>query len=452
MSNPITDSRGDPIDVTQLETSGLRELVNSHRKSANELLEDHRKANPDNKYAPWQEDAQEKYVAHNAALDVLLDEVKRRDEIDRSEERLALAEKAGRGMLHPAAGSSGVTRPFTPADIASKFTDLPEYKAARESGSFDSDHNIHQFGATIKGPGWLAAMGRKSLVYTNSAVGGSFVIPEYLPGYVPTAQQQPDILSFIPRGRTGSDTIHWNKQTGWTQAATTVSEASNTTGTSGTKPEGALGFLRQTTPVSTIAVWMPVTNQMLADAPQVESVITQHLLKDLQLELDNQVLNGGGTAPDFTGILNAGIGAIAYGTAYNNVMDAVLAGITLVQTGDYRDPDAIIMHPNDFEDIRKERENAATATLGAYLMGPPSQSGPVTLWGRPISTTVRITEGTTLIGAFDSGCMLFDREQSTIKVGLINDYFVRNMQVILAEMRAGFVVFRPASFCQVTGI
>ena len=62
-----------------------------------------------------------------------------------------------------------------------------------------------------------------------------------------------------------------------------------------------------------------------------------------------------------------------------------------------------------------------------------------------------MTENTILAGDFQLGCQLFDREQAAIKVGTIDDQFVRNMQTILAEMRAAFAVFRATAFCRVTG-
>jgi HK97 family phage major capsid protein len=61
-------------------------------------------------------------------------------------------------------------------------------------------------------------------------------------------------------------------------------------------------------------------------------------------------------------------------------------------------------------------------------------------------------ENTLLTGDFQLGCMLFDREQAAIRVGTINDFFVRNMQVILAELRSALVVFRPTAFARVTGV
>jgi HK97 family phage major capsid protein len=115
-------------------------------------------------------------------------------------------------------------------------------------------------------------------------------------------------------------------------------------------------------------------------------------------------------------------------------------------------PSAAVLNPNDWEAIRLSRENAATGTLGGYLMGPPSQVGAVTLWGMPVVEAEALTENTGLVGDFGMGCSLFDREQAAIRVGTIDDQFVRNMQTILAELRAAFVVYRPAMFTKITGI
>jgi len=85
-------------------------------------------------------------------------------------------------------------------------------------------------------------------------------------------------------------------------------------------------------------------------------------------------------------------------------------------------------------------------------MGPPSLSGATTMWGLPVVESEAMPAGTGLVGDFVQGSTLFDREQAAIRVGLINDQFIRNMQTILAELRAAFVVWRPTAFTKVTGI
>jgi hypothetical protein len=39
-----------------------------------------------------------------------------------------------------------------------------------------------------------------------------------------------------------------------------------------------------------------------------------------------------------------------------------------------------------------------------------------------------------------------------VRVGMIDDQFVRNMQTILAELRVAFAVWRPNAFARITGV
>ena len=74
------------------------------------------------------------------------------------------------------------------------------------------------------------------------------------------------------------------------------------------------------------------------------------------------------------------------------------------------------------------------------------------MWGLPVVESEAETENTALVGDFSMGVSLFDREQASIRVGLIDQQFIRNMQTILAELRAAFVIWRPTAFTRVTGV
>lgn len=191
---------------------------------------------------------------------------------------------------------------------------------------------------------------------------------------------------------------------------------------------------------------------MLADAPAIRGLIDTRLLLGLTLALESQVISGNGSGENLTGILNVAGTNLVAGGSYNNTMDALYHGRTLVRTAGHGRPSAVVLHPNDWEGIRLSRENAATATLGQYLMGPPSQTGPVSLWGMPVVESEAMTENSAVVGDWAMGATLFDREQGGIRVGTINDQFIRNIQTILAELRVAFVAWRPAVFSKVTAI
>lgn len=289
---------------------------------------------------------------------------------------------------------------------------------------------------------------QKALVYSG---GSDIVDPQRLPGMIDILQREINVMDLVQRIPTSSDTIEYVREDTFTNAAAAVAEASATTGTSGLKPESTLVLSVQTSPVRTIAHWIPVTNAMLDDAPAIRGLINGRLMLGLNLELEDQILAGDGTGANLTGILSTG-GINIQGKGSDNEVDAIFKARTQIRVTGRSRPNAVVLHPNDWQAIRLMRENVASGTLGNYLMGPPSQIGATTLWGMPVVESEGITENTGLVGDFAMGATLFDREQAAIRVGTIDDQFVRNMQTILAELRVGFIVHRPTSFTKVTGL
>ena len=355
-------------------------------------------------------------------------------------------------MRHPVAGDPD---PDAGKSIGQMFVEHSEYQRYKSLGLLDSPNNTIAFSVPLVGAKAHlideAIIQRKALVYSGTGSAGTLIQPDRLPGVVPLDQRERTLLDIVARSTTDSDLIEYIRMATFTNNAVPVAEASVTTGTTGVKPESAVTMSKVQAPVKTIAHWMPVTNKMLADAPAIRGVIDQHLLIGLELEVEDQIISGDGTGENLTGILSAGIQS--YGAASSaNVADAILHARALVRVVGKTRPNAVVMHPYDWEAVRIMRENSATGTLGGYLLGPPSVAGPMTLWGMTVLEAEGISENTALVGDFLTGGMLFEREQAQIRVGLINDQFVRNMQTILAEVRVAWATFKPSAYCQVTGV
>ncbi len=337
-----------------------------------------------------------------------------------------------------------------------QFVQSNDYRQLKLNGHFNSNLARVNFAVNLKDGTSLIAWSnqlknQKTLLYGSSASsGGGFVQNDVQPGYVDIRQRELTFLDLIPRVQTESDTIEYVYETTFTNAAASVAEASVTTGTTGLKPESALDYAIATVAVETIAHWIPVTNRMLSDAPAIRGIINGRLLLGLDLTLESLCVTGNGTTPNISGITDHAINAVGMGS--DSAVDALFKGRTLVRTTGHGRPSAFVIHPTDWSQIRLSRENADTGTLGGYMMGPPSMTGATTLWGIPVVESEAMTVGTALVGDWQQGCTLFDREQAAIRVGTIDDQFVRNMQTILAELRAAFVVWRPTMFTQITGI
>lgn len=248
------------------------------------------------------------------------------------------------------------------------------------------------------------------------------------------------VLDLIPVATTTQNAVAYLEETTFTNAAAETAEG-------GAYPEAALALTERTSPVRKVAVFLPVTDEQLEDVQGVQDYVEQRLTFMLRQRLDGQVLVGSGTAPNLTGILNtAGIQTQAKGT--DPAPDAIYKAIVKVRVTGRAQPNAVVIHPNDWQEIRLLR----TAD-GVYIWGNPSESGVERIWGLPVVQSDALTEGTALVGDFANFCRLYNRRGIEVQVSNSHaDYFAAGKQAIRADVRVAFVVERPAAFCSVTGI
>ncbi|MEG3194300.1 phage major capsid protein, partial [Lysobacter sp. D1-1-M9] len=79
------------------------------------------------------------------------------------------------------------------------------------------------------------------------------------------------------------------------------------------------------------------------------------------------------------------------------------------------------------------------------------------LWGRPVVASDSMDEGDGstvggefLVGSFSQGARLYDRLAYMVKMGWINDDFIKNQRVLLVEERLGLAVRRAMAFVKGT--
>jgi HK97 family phage major capsid protein len=290
-------------------------------------------------------------------------------------------------------------------------------------------------------------LGLKTLLTGASGTSaGAMVFPETAPFVGPAGRREltlRDLISIVP---TASDQVQFAKFDTETNAAASVPEATATGGTTGTKPESAMAFTTVTVNVRTFAHWIPVTKRAFADAPQLRALVDQSLLHGLAEELEDQMLTGGGTGEDFTG-LSITSSVQTQGFVENNMVTC-LKGRTKVRTVGRARPTAYLMNPADVENLLLWRD-----TQGHFMLSDPAGGNPytnVTLWGLPVVQSEGIPAGTGYVGDFKE-LFLFDRQAAEISVSDSHaDMFVRNMLAVLAEVRAGFCVRRPPSLVKLT--
>lgn len=283
-------------------------------------------------------------------------------------------------------------------------------------------------------------VGFKTLITgTDDTSAGAFVRPEWTGIIDLLGRVSLTMRSLVSVRQTSSDTVEYVQQTGRTNAAAVVAEATQTSGTSGLKPEGGFTFQKVTSPVRTIAEWIPATRRALADVGQLRSLIDQELRADLRDAEEREMLTGDGTGEHLLGLLNTpGLQTQAAG---GDVFETTRKARTKVRLGGFTTPTAYLLNPMDWEAIDLMRDGVDRF----YGAGPFAMTTP-TLWGLPVVESEYMPQGTGVVGDFRRA-VLWDREQATISVSDSHEnFFVRNLIAVLAEQRVAFGVVRPAAF------
>jgi HK97 family phage major capsid protein len=249
-----------------------------------------------------------------------------------------------------------------------------------------------------------------------------------------------DVLSVSP---TSSNLIEWLARVSYTRGAEIQSEGS-TAATQAVKGQADAEYELRNAPVRTLAVWIPVTEQQLQDAPALVNLIEQDLLWDLGKEEEEQVVWGDGTGTNLDG-LDANVSAAANTGSYTSIIDIIRTMITEVRVSGYQ-PNATAIHPQDWETIELEK-----GSDGHYIWAIIRDVLGPRIWGTRVVETVAMDDPDTtnrlvIVGDFRRGATLYDRMQSQISMGWIDDYFVRNLRAIKAEERVAFAVRRPDAF------
>jgi HK97 family phage major capsid protein len=378
------------------------------------------------------------------------------ERIGTAEEVKALSDKTQQLLDHysrpllPAQTAQGGARGKA-VDPGAQFIRSGPYLEVKNRGLLNSALNKLDFSSPLA-DGTSLLEWKATLAGSSGTSGGALVPTDVRSTLVDMLFPQINVLDMIPRTPTESDAIEYIRQTSQSLNVAFVPEAtgSATTGTDGRKPESSLAYANVTAYVRTAATWLPVTNRLLADAPAIRGIINSQLLMGLTQAVEAQVISGDGNGENLLGILNTPL-VQTFARGGLNEVDAIFHARTLVRTGSKLAPTGVVMHPIDYEQVRLLRENAASATLGQYLMAPPNTLGVPTVFGMPVVESENCPVNTVIVGNFSQGSQIFDREQSAIRVGLINDQLIRNQQTILAEERLAFVVWRPQAFCSITG-
>lgn len=292
--------------------------------------------------------------------------------------------------------------------------------------------------------GGSARMEIKTAIVNATGQNQPLVPDMRVPGIITEPNRRFTIRDALPVGRTNSNLVQFTRELVFTNAAGPQYDSPNKENV--LKPESGITFQLANAPVVTLAHWIPVSKQVLDDAPMLQGFINGRLMYGLKLEEEDQLLNGDGTGSNISGLLDSG-NNVAYNRAVSGDtnIDTIRRAATQGALSEYM-MDTVVLNPADWEDIELTKAND-----GQYIWANPVITAGPQLWGMRVIPTNSITAGTFLVGAFSMGAQIWDRMDAQILLSFENDTnFVRNMATCMVESRLAMCVYRPSAFVKGT--
>lgn len=282
--------------------------------------------------------------------------------------------------------------------------------------------------------------------------------PEVLrqPGILEYALRDPDsVIGLFDQIDTNQNSFAYMEETTFTNAAAEQAEEATTA-------EATLDFTEQTAPIRKVGVFLPVTEELLADVSGIQGYVNSRLAAMMKLRLDSQLLSGNGTAPNIEGVLTkSGINSFDYNLPYAGELKKIgqiYQAITEIRKDAFVEPDAIVMHPSDWYDIVTSVTDVTTSgpknPLFVVAGGFGADAAP-RIWGLPVVASTAISAGTVLVGKFGGGEAAHVVMRQGVDLAVSDshsDFFLKGKLAIRATMRLGLVVYRQEAFCKITNM
>ena len=233
--------------------------------------------------------------------------------------------------------------------------------------------------------------------------------------------------------------------------------------------EVSLQWAEQTETVESNAVFIKMTMEQLEDVEAAEMYVRQELFEMLMMTVDQQLMAGNGTAPQISGFLNR-VGTADWDIGNNQFSNNVISRLDDYDTADNTvnatvgflrtlseqvddtmidgdaDPNLILLHQKLWSAIR-----TCTSKEGVFLMGPPSDATPMSLWGTPIMMhqhfpALANSSRVGMIGDWNRAAIL-DRKGATLAfTDSDSDDFQKLLITLRVDLRIGLAVWRGPAF------
>ena len=233
---------------------------------------------------------------------------------------------------------------------------------------------------------------------------GEVIPADRVPGYKFDPTRPVHVRQLLATGSTQSDVVRYVKESGYSNGAAATAEGA-TLGQSDFDMTAADANVRK------IGTYFRISEEMLADTPQLTSYLSARAPEKLLEVEDTQILSGDGTGANLSGIITdaADFDVSASGAFYQSVesaneFDVIVAALNQLSLLNYS-ADCIMLNPTDFNKILLLKDST-----NKYLKDQVYNGLQPSFSGVKVIQNTAITAGTFLIGNFGIGTQLWVRQ------------------------------------------
>ena len=253
-----------------------------------------------------------------------------------------------------------------------------------------------------------------------------------LPGVGQIQTQRNVISGLFRQGTIGANqggVIRYMDQASRTNNAAAVAEG-------GQKPESAITWVEKTLDLQKVADSIPVSQEAFTDIDFIRSEVERLLNVNLSIVEDTALWSGSGVAPNVKGIYTYAdtYSAGASGISDANIYDLIVKMQENINKDTHYDARVAVMNIVDVNKMKLKKD-----ANNNYILPPFVSTDGKVVNGCTVVVSSSVTANTMLVGDFDFST-LYRMGGIEIKMGWIDDQFIKNTSTILAEYREALLV------------
>lgn len=302
---------------------------------------------------------------------------------------------------------SNLTTQFNERMDAIEVANKKQFEAKQDvsfKGALNAAINDGAIESIVKGNSRSASFEVKADMTVAADFTGEVIPADRVAGYKFDPTRSTHVRNLIPQGSTSSDVVRFVKESGYSNGAAPAAEGA-------TIAQSDFDMTASDANVRKIATYFRISEEMLADTPQLTSYLSARAPEKLLSVEDTQILSGNGSAPNLSGIITdaADFDTTSGGAFYQSVesaneFDVLVAALNQLALSNY-DADYIMLNPTDFHKILLLKDSN-----NSYLKDQVYAGLQPAFMGVPVVVNTAITAGTFLCGNFGVGTQLWVRD------------------------------------------